>query len=162
MPGDEHEVAEVHVRSWQAAYRGLLPDAYLDALRPGDRARRYTFSGADPGAPETVVAVDGEVICGFATIGEPRSGEAAGTGELFAIYVHPAWWGRGAGRSLIQDARRRLVSHGASNGVLWVLAGNLRAQRFYRLDGWTETGTRRQDDVHGIVVDEVQFGRGLP
>ena len=37
VPGDENEVAEVHVRSWQVAYRGLLPDAYLDALRPAGR-----------------------------------------------------------------------------------------------------------------------------
>ena len=32
-PDDAMEVARVHVRSWQAGYRGLLPDAYLDGLR---------------------------------------------------------------------------------------------------------------------------------
>jgi hypothetical protein len=32
-PADAMEVARVHVRSWQVAYRGLLPDAYLDGLR---------------------------------------------------------------------------------------------------------------------------------
>lgn len=29
---DANAVATVHVRSWQSAYRGLIPDAYLDAL----------------------------------------------------------------------------------------------------------------------------------
>ena len=30
--GDELAVAEVHVRSWQEAYRGLMPGEFLDAL----------------------------------------------------------------------------------------------------------------------------------
>ena len=40
QPFDADAVARVHVQTWQVAYRGLLPDAYLDALRPEDRARR--------------------------------------------------------------------------------------------------------------------------
>ena len=44
VPGDEQAVAVVHVRSWQVAYRGLMPDEYLDGLRPQDRADRYTFA----------------------------------------------------------------------------------------------------------------------
>ncbi len=46
-PADAMAVARVHVRSWQAAYRGLLPDAYLDGLRPEDRAARYDFATED-------------------------------------------------------------------------------------------------------------------
>jgi hypothetical protein len=37
------DVARAHVRSWQAGYRGLLqvlPDAYLDGLRPEERPAR--------------------------------------------------------------------------------------------------------------------------
>jgi ribosomal protein S18 acetylase RimI-like enzyme len=54
--GDELAVAEVHVRSWQEAYRGLMPGEFLDALEPGDRAGTYEFEGGE-GAPTTVVAV---------------------------------------------------------------------------------------------------------
>ena len=32
QPRDAAEVAGVHVRSWQVAYRGLFPDDYLDGL----------------------------------------------------------------------------------------------------------------------------------
>lgn len=39
-------VARVHVRSWQVAYRGLIPDGYLDRLCPEDRAVRYDFTHA--------------------------------------------------------------------------------------------------------------------
>ena len=51
-------VARVHVRSWQAAYRGLLPDDYLDQLRPEDRAPSYDFASLEPLKPRTIVAVE--------------------------------------------------------------------------------------------------------
>jgi hypothetical protein len=56
-PADALAVAEVHVRSWQAGYRHLLPDAYLDSLRPEDRAARYTFDRAGADDPETIVVL---------------------------------------------------------------------------------------------------------
>ena len=51
-------VAQVHVRSWQAAYRTLHPDDYLDQLRPEDRAHTYDFASLDPLKPQTIVAVE--------------------------------------------------------------------------------------------------------
>ena len=57
-PDDAMEVANVHVRSWQVGYRGLMPDDYLDALRPEDRATRYTFGLSDRLELATIVAVD--------------------------------------------------------------------------------------------------------
>ena len=52
-PDDAEQVACVHVRSWQVAYRGLLADAYLDGLRAEDRAGRYTFDLVGPEHPAT-------------------------------------------------------------------------------------------------------------
>lgn len=65
-PGDEMAVAAVHVRSWQVAYRGLVPAEYLDGLRPEERAARYSFADRLPGRPATMLAVDGDRILGFA------------------------------------------------------------------------------------------------
>jgi hypothetical protein len=71
-PADALAVARVHVRSWQAAYRGLLPDAYLDELRPEDRAEQYDFSNLDPSKPRTMVAVERKSIQGFVTTASSR------------------------------------------------------------------------------------------
>lgn len=90
QPADAAAVAAVHVRSWQVGYRGLLPDEYLDGLRPEDRARRYTFGERDPGDPETIVAVERGAICGFATIGSGGDDDPPGAGQLLALYVDPA------------------------------------------------------------------------
>src|ERR1700759_342461 len=37
---DAAQIALVHVRSWQSAYRGLMPQAYLDGLDPAQRVGR--------------------------------------------------------------------------------------------------------------------------
>jgi hypothetical protein len=37
---DAPEIAVVHVRSWQDAYRGLLPQAYLDGFDSAQRIGR--------------------------------------------------------------------------------------------------------------------------
>ncbi len=160
-PGDEEAVARVHVRSWPVAYRGLLPDDYPERLSPADRAARYTFADIRPGSPQTTVAVGEDGICGFTTSGPCRDADKDGAGELYAIYVHPDWWNRGVGRLLIDDARSRLSQEHFSEVVLWVLVGNERAERFYRIDGWEPDGKRGLQDVHDITVDEIRYSRSL-
>jgi GNAT superfamily N-acetyltransferase len=156
-PDDAAGVAAVHVRSWQAAYRGLLPDDYLDALRPEGRMARYTFGAADPDVPTTVVAVDDGAICGFATTGPARTDDLLGAGELLALYVDPDHWGFGLGRRLMAEARARLSRQGFTDALLWVLVGNVRAERFYRTDGWQPDGGRRTEEVWGVSVDEISY-----
>ena len=160
-PDDATEVASVHVRTWQVAYRGLMPDEYLDALRPEDRAKRYTFGSSDPLQPATIVAVDEGAIRGFATTGPALSTDGHSSGELYALYVDPSSWRLGIGRALIAAAREHLRSQGFTEACLWVLVGNDRAERFYRADGWVSDGTRRVADVHGLMVNEVRYDRHL-
>lgn len=154
-------MARVHVRSWQVAYRGLLPDEYLGGLRAEDRADRYTFHLVGPDHPATTVAFEDDEVRGFATTGPARGG-AATVGEVYAIYVDPRAWGRGVGRALIANARARLSGLGFTEALLWVLAGNDRAERFYRADGWLSDGQQRDDDVWGIRVSEIRYRRLLP
>jgi GNAT superfamily N-acetyltransferase len=162
QPGDALAVAEVHVRSWQVAYRGLLSDEYLDGLRPEERAQRYAFGDPDPRQPATIVAVEGRSICGFATTGPSREDDRPGTGELLALYVDPDHWGAGVGRALIQEARSRLTRQGFERADLWVLTGNARAERFYRIDGWLPDGSRRREEIWGVSVEDVRYCRSLP
>jgi GNAT superfamily N-acetyltransferase len=160
-PSDADEVAGVHVRSWQVGYRGLLPDENLDELRPSDRAKHYSFGTTDPRQPNTIVAVDEGTICGFATTAPARDSDAQGHGELCALYVDPPYWGLGVGRALMGAARERLAHQGFAEAVLWVLLGNERAERFYRVDGWLPDGSRRLDEVWGATVNEIRYRRPL-
>lgn len=170
--GDELAVAEVHVRSWQEAYRELMPQEFLDGLDPRDRAARYEFEGGAE-APTTVVAVlrqrdgtggegggDGPIV-GFVTFGPSRDADAAGLGEIYALYVDPKRYAGGAGRMLMAEARRRLVERGIDEAVLWVLRGNERAAAFYEREGWRRDGAGRVEQPYGIVSTVERFRRKL-
>jgi len=154
-------VARVHVRSWQVGYRKLLPDDYLDRLRPEERAQRYDFASVDPHQPKTIVATEAGVIHGFATTAPAWDPDASDQGELCALYVDPERWGCGIGASLVSAARTRLLDLGFRNAVLRVLAGNTRAERFYQGDLWAPDGQRRVVSVWGVAVDEIRYQRAL-
>lgn len=160
-PADAPAVARVHVRSWQEGYRALLPAAYLDALSVEEWARRYTFGSLQPTGPTTLVAEVDASICGFATTAAARDADAAGLGELAALYIHPDKWGQGFGAALLASARQHLKSLGFEHAVLWVLAGNVRAERFYRHDGWAADGEARHGMRGGIQIEEQRFRRAL-
>jgi ribosomal protein S18 acetylase RimI-like enzyme len=163
-PADALAVARVHVRAWQAGYRGLLPDDYLNQLRPEDRASKYDLSNLNPLHPHTVVAVDGNrgnVVVGFATTAASREPDLPHHGELTALYVDPDRWGLGIGGALVSAARAHLVSLGRRQAYLFTLVGNLRAQRFYQSDLWLTDGLRRAETVWNIPVDVFRFQRNL-
>jgi GNAT superfamily N-acetyltransferase len=105
---DRLAVAEAHVRAWQVGYRGLIAQDYLEALRPEERASRYTFDHMNPNGPFTLVAVDGDAICGLVTTGKSRDDDSRDAGEVWAIYVDPRRWGAGVGRSLMAAAVSQL------------------------------------------------------
>ncbi|HEX6456191.1 MAG TPA: GNAT family N-acetyltransferase [Solirubrobacterales bacterium] len=158
---DALAIARVHVRSWQAAYRGLIDDEFLDALRPEDRAPIYKFGAAADGGIETIVSEVGREIVGFSAFGPCRDADAAGAGEIYALYIDPGHVGTGAGRELLLESRRRLAAAGFSDGVLWVLRGNEGAERFYAADGWRRDGAAREEDPYGPVVEVRRFRRRL-
>jgi hypothetical protein len=46
--------------------------------------------------------------------------------------------------------------------VLWVLVGNVRAERFYVADGWVSDDQQRRQEIWGVAVDETRYRRRLP
>ena len=66
-------------------------------------------------------------------------GEERRVAELYALYVHPAWWSTGTGRALMdrvlaRSVRRLLVDHAVG------AAGQRRARRFYERAGFAPDG----------------------
>lgn len=160
-PGDALDVARVHVRSWQVAYRGLVPSEYLDALNIEERAARYDFTGADASKPFTIVATADGMIVGFVTTMPSRASDLPHDGELGALYVSPEYWDRKLGAALIAAGRERLRSQGFASAYLWLLEGNQRAERFYQIDGWGSDGTKQVDTSRGFTLNELRYRRLL-
>jgi GNAT superfamily N-acetyltransferase len=160
-PEDALAIARVHVRSWQAAYRGLIDDGFLDALRAEDRALTYRLGATDPAAPRTVVAEEGGEIWGFATTGPCRDEDAGEAGEILALYVDPPRWRTGTGSLLLAAATSRMRADGFAVAVLWVLRGNQGAERFYAAAGWHRDGCEREEQPYGVVSNVVRMRRSL-
>ncbi|ASU38032.1 GNAT family N-acetyltransferase [Herbaspirillum sp. meg3] len=125
-------IAQVRIDSWRAAYRGMIPDAYLDGMKVGDSTRMWTrvLSAASDAACTFVAEVDGELV-GFAagiTLAERKLDFDA---ELTALYVLPSAQRAGIGRRLLTEVVATLGAAGAPNMLVWVLAQNKKARDFY-------------------------------
>ncbi|MGH2366117.1 MAG: GNAT family N-acetyltransferase [Chloroflexota bacterium] len=141
---DAPAIGAIHVRSWEFAYRGLMPGDYLDGLvaNVGDRIQRWrvNLSTAGPEGRCWAIERDGPLV-GFASTGPSRDSDAPPmTGEVMAIYLAPEVIGTGVGRGLFAYAVQDLLTRGFSPLTLWVLASNQRARRFYETAGWLPDG----------------------
>ena len=137
---DVPEIAGVHVRSWQAAYQGLLPQAYLDGLDPAQRIGQWeqSLSAADWSDRGTLVDDAGGRLSGFVSNGPARDDDADSgrAGEIYSNYLVPAAWDQGIGGQLMATALAWLGEAGFDQVILWVLDSNARARRFYEAGGW--------------------------
>lgn len=150
VAADAPAVAEVHVRTWQAAYRGLVPDSVLDALSVQERTAMW--ERGIPRGGVWVGLVDGEVA-GFVAVGPSDEPDAAS--KLYAIYVLPSAWGTPLGYEL---ARAALADE--QDVVLWVFDENPRARRFYERLGFRADGLVKTETIGGVELKEVRYRFG--
>jgi GNAT superfamily N-acetyltransferase len=155
-PDDAAAIAAVNVASWRTAYRGLMPDAYLDALDAAESAVQWAASlRREPSkGKRTIVAERDGTVVGYATVGPDAD---SGAGMLLLMYLAPEVWGRGLGRELMQGARETLLELGYQAAALWVLEQNERARRFYEADGWRADGAIRDDDYGGVRLRAIRM-----
>ena len=163
---DAAAIADVHVRSWGATYRGVLPDEVLDGPDlPANRLRLWQrLLGPDrPAGSSTVVAEPpGGGVVGFAVTSPSRDEDADDrTAEVNSIYARPEAWGTGAGRELMAAALDGLRAAGFRAATLWVLDSNARARRFYERAGFAPDGAVKDDVMAGTPITEVRYRRTL-
>jgi GrpB-like predicted nucleotidyltransferase (UPF0157 family)/ribosomal protein S18 acetylase RimI-like enzyme len=154
---DAPAIADIHVRSWQAAYRGILPDSLLDGLSVSEREQSWSellANGDDRWL--TLVAEDsGGGLMGFCSVATPSRDEGAGekTAEIGAIYVDPDRWRGGAGSAMLTAALKELGENGWCDVILWVLPENQAALAFYDRFGFVvEHGVQKREERSGWPV----------
>jgi ribosomal protein S18 acetylase RimI-like enzyme len=154
-------VARVHIETWRSAYRGIVPQAFLDTLSVQRRARNYTFDASGPDDPLTWIALDQGTVVGFVTITGPKKDDPVGTGEVAALYVASERWRSGVGSLLLHKAEILLRDSGATSARLWVLEDNERGRRFYEAQGWRFDGGEQTIEIGGEAVVEVRYQKSL-
>ena len=100
-PADARELARVHIATWRTAYRQIMPDQVLDHLCLDEFEATWDKNLVRPERLNLVCEME-DHIAGFAALGPSRNRDihSAQTGEMYALYVEPEQWGKGAGRAL--------------------------------------------------------------
>jgi GNAT superfamily N-acetyltransferase len=160
-PDDAMAIAQVRVTSWQATYRGAIPDSYLDAMRPETSVEmwRAAAAGETPGV-EVLVGTLEDRIVGFAGYGPARPPAFDYSGELYTTYWLPEAMGKGYGSQMFREAVRGLLRLGHGDMLLWVLEANVRGRRFYEslVKGTLIPDSRKSFTLDDHEIWEVAYG----
>lgn len=159
IPSDVDDIARLHVKAWQSAYRGHMPDAHLDALEPSKRVALWSTAIAQPDTV-VLVAVPQPAIVGFCSLMPSRDADSSpAVAEITAIYVDPALVRSGVGSSLIQTALESARRRGFAEVSLWVLTSNLSARAFYEARGFEPDGATKAERRPGFSIHDTRYRR---
>jgi ribosomal protein S18 acetylase RimI-like enzyme len=158
---DVDEIARLHVKAWQSAYRGQMPDAYLDGLDSSKRAALWSKAIAEP-ATLVLVATAAEALVGFCSLSPSRDADATPpVGELTAIYVDPSFLRAGVGSSLLAATFDSARQRSFTEVTLWVLTSNTSARAFYEARGFAVDGQTKTEQRPGFSIHETRYRRPL-
>jgi ribosomal protein S18 acetylase RimI-like enzyme len=161
---DAEAIGRLHVRAWQAAYKGILPQEILDGLDVEERIEQRRKALIEPLWPDVVnwVIEHGGTVRGWASTSSARDEDLGeGTLELLAIYLRPEDVGLGYGRRLIRHCVAQGCEQGFREMTMWVLAGNERAQRFYRAAGFAPDERVSPEEFGGTGTLKLRMRRDL-
>ena len=155
-PADAAAIAEVHARTWRAAYEHAFGAERLAAREPD--VALWTRILANERVEVNVAEAEGRIVA-FVSVGPSRDDDAEG--ELYAIYALPEAWGTGAGAALMQAGLDAMRGAGYRDAVLYVLDENPRARRFYEREGWALDGGTKREELLGLDITELRYRRAL-
>jgi GNAT superfamily N-acetyltransferase len=161
--GDLESVADLHNRSWRNSYRGVVPDAIIDARTLATTTAMWRENVA--AYPENLWIAErapGGLI-GFCCAGPVRDIGRSNPFEfeIYALHVVPEAHRSGIGTALLTHQFQRMSASGFKSAIVWTMAGNGQARRFYERNGGTvvKTGVWEQG---GHRVPDVAYGWPAP
>lgn len=149
---DRAEISRIYEESWKFAYKGMIPQEYLDSIPEGNWVK-----AVDRPDWNTLLMLEGEQIIGTSSYCRSRFDDWKDYGEIISIYFLPEYMGKGHGSALLQEAVDKLTEMGCRDILLWVLAENERARRFYEKSGFSASGAYLDDNIGGKPVREIQY-----
>ncbi|MEI6649091.1 MAG: GNAT family N-acetyltransferase [Actinomycetes bacterium] len=155
---DAYEIARIHVKTWQSAYLGMIPDSYLQNLDVDQRARNWVqiLESSIEGNQTIVAEIDGAIV-GFIGVGPSREPTSFNLGEVHAIYVDPNNQNFGVGSNLLKEGIRILKDQEFRGAMLWVLDQNSQTRTWYESRGWKSNGKSKKDKIKDFEIVQIQY-----
>lgn len=160
---DAAAMARVIIDSRRVAHRDHIPQedllrfTYDESERNWGRALRELSESPDSGKCIYVAETEEGQVAGVAMGGPERTNNPLYAGEVYILYLLPAYQRRGIGRDLTRAVVRRLVERGMGSFLIRVLAANAPAHRFYEALGG-QVVLEEQIEEDGVVLDQVAYG----
>ena len=130
-PNEAATIAQIHAKSWQTAYKGILTDAFLEQGIWDNRLQVWQKRFAESAKNEFIcVAVERDAVIGFVCVyGEADENWGA---LIDNLHVLPEFKGRGIGKRLMQEAAKWATKQYSDSKIhLWVYEDNHAARGFY-------------------------------
>lgn len=160
-PADVAAIAALNVKAWKAAYRGHMPDAFLDELDPNKAAHGWVRV-IEQATRHVLVATEADSLVGYCSMVSSRDADASpAAAELATIYVDPTRWRSGIGRALLTELLSVVREQAFTSLTLWVLTANARARAFYEAAGFVDDGATQINERFGFPLHETRYRREL-
>ncbi len=149
---DKMMISKVYEESWKSAYKGIIPQEYLDSIPEGRWAPNLDKQGLG-----TLVCIDNGNMIGTSSFCKSRFEQFQGWGEIVSIYLLPDYIGKGYGKILMDAVLSELKRQGYEKVFLWVLEENIRARHFYEKYGFLPTDDVSDANIGGKALREVRY-----
>lgn len=154
--GDVKDISKIHALSWKSAYKGMVPQQYLDELKNDFWVSAFQ-SWIMNGVLTVQLMVDNKLPVGCIAYGKSRDNKLPDWGEIVSIYLLPEYFGRGYGKKLFDVALTDMKKSGYRNIYLWVLKENLRARKFYEKYGFQGNHDQYYFEIMGKELVDVRY-----
>lgn len=157
-PEDAADLARIYIESWHDTYAGVIPHAMLAAMSLKRHTDRWKAAiKAQGNGAAVLLAEDAHSgTVGLASLGAARDKALGFEGEVYTLYVDPAFLGRGTGRALLGAAFQTLKARRVRSCMIWAHAHN-NACFFYEAMGGRRIANRTTR-LMGELTPEIGFG----
>jgi len=146
------EISKIYESSWKYAYKGMIPQDYLDSIPTGQWDNRINKAGLT-----SLVLIECGRMIGTASFCKSRWEKYSDYGEVVSIYFLPSYIGKGYGKVLLNKCIEELKQCGFNKVLLWVLEDNHRARKFYEKNGFIGSEVFMDDNIGGKNIREVLY-----
>ena len=158
-PADAADLARIYIESWQDTYAGVISHTLLGAMSLKAHTARWqaNIKTMDRHGGTVLVAEEAHFgPVGLCSLGRVRDGGLGFEGEIYTLYVDPAFLGRGAGRALLCGAFEAFKDRKLRSCLIWAHARN-NACFFYEAMGGRRVAIRTTR-LMGELTPEIGFG----
>lgn len=131
---DARTVGAVHSTAWKQTYSDIFLKEFLSQDTPEKRAQEFIDSCVDSDILYYIVYEE------KTPVGIIKLDWASKPCELLSLYILQEYRGKGIGQKVMGFLKEEFGKFGMR---LWVLEKNIRARRFYEMNGFRDTGEAR-------------------